>query len=349
MRAGESGMSNNLFMKALSKTESIYWHDSGRLCEIDEAISNGAVSVTLNPFLTYSALEANLSMWKEKASEIVGKYAGDKRAEELTKLVVGHYADKLKPFYDGGKPGEGLVCAQVDPGKCGNAESMINQGISYASIAPNVCVKLPATKAGLIACEELSAHGYNVVMTVGMTVPQALCSGETIKKGHERAVKNGIKPGFGAAVIMVGRLDDYLRDVAQDSGLEIAEEDITLAGVACFKRAAELFCERDYDAYLMAAAFRGIGQVKELAGSAAMLSVAPKIAKLLADTEMTEDISRRTVPDEVIKRLCVIKEFDRAYQPYGMKPEEFITFGAVNRTISQFVESGWNKMKAFNC
>lgn len=342
-------MSNNLFMKAVSKTASVYWHDSGRLSEIDDAISNGAVSVTLNPFLTYSALESDLPMWREKAAEITRQYSGDKRAEELTKLVVGYYAGKLRHFYDSGRPGEGLVCAQVDPGKCGNVESMIEQGISYASVAPNVCVKLPATKAGMTACEELSAHGYNVVMTVGMTVPQALCAGDAIKKGHERAIKNGIKPGFGAAVIMVGRLDDYLRDVAQDGGLAIAEEDIILAGVACYKRAIELFRERDYDAYLMAAAFRGAGQVKELAGSATMLSVAPKIAKLLADTEMTEDISARPIPNEVIDRLSTIKEFIRAYQPDGMKPEEFITFGAVNRTTSQFVESGWNKMKAFNC
>ena len=174
-------------------------------------------------------------------------------------------------------------------------------------------------------------------------------SGEAITKGHERAKRNGIKPGFGAAVIMVGRLDDYLRDVAQDSGLGIAEEDIILAGVACYKRSVKIFEERGYDAYLMAAAFRGIGQVKELAGTATMLSVAPKIAGLLAGTDMTEDISARPVSDHVIGRLSAIKEFVRAYEPDGMKPEEFITFGAVNRTTSQFVESGWNRMKSFIC
>ena len=342
-------MSENLFMKAMSKTASVYWHDSGKLSEIDEAISNGAVSITLNPFLTYSALEADLPMWREKASEISENYSGDKKAEELTKLVVGYYAEKLRPFYESGKPGEGYVCAQVNPGKCGDAEGMIAQGKSYASVAPNVCIKLPATRAGLTACEELSALGHNVVMTVGMTVPQALMSGEAITKGHERAKRNGIKPGFGAAVIMVGRLDDYLRDVAQDSGLGIAEEDIILAGVACYKRSVKIFDERGYDAYLMAAAFRGIGQVKELAGTATMLSVAPKIAGLLAGTDMTEDISARPVPDHVIGRLSAIKEFVRAYEPDGMKPEEFITFGAVNRTTSQFVESGWNRMKSFSC
>ena len=108
-------MSENLFMKAMSKTASVYWHDSGKLSEIDETISNGAVSITLNPFLTYSALESDLPMWREKASEISENYSGDKKAEELTKLVVGYYAEKLRPFYESGKPGEGYVCAQVIP------------------------------------------------------------------------------------------------------------------------------------------------------------------------------------------------------------------------------------------
>ena len=75
-------MSENLFMKAMSKTASVYWHDSGKLSEIDEAISNGAVSITLNPSLTYSALESDLPMWREKASEISENYSGDKKAEE---------------------------------------------------------------------------------------------------------------------------------------------------------------------------------------------------------------------------------------------------------------------------
>jgi len=29
-----------------------------------------------------------------------------------------------------------------------------------------------------------------------------------------------------------------------------------------------------------------------------------------------------------------------AYEPDGMKPEDFITYGVVQRTLSQFVEGG---------
>ena len=342
-------MSINKYLNAMSQTETVYWHDSGVASEIEEAMQNGAESITLNPFLTYSALAHDKELFSGEAAKIVSEYEGDKRAEELTKLVCGHYAGKLHELYLTGKPGVGYICAQVNPSKCGDTEYMINQAKSYSATAENICVKLPATKAGLTACKECAALGMNVVMTVGMTVPQALASGEAIQRGHERAKRNGIKPGFGAAVIMVGRLDDYLRDVVQDNGLDVSNEDIILAGAACYKRSIKLFAERGYEAYLMAAAFRGAAQLKELAGSKSMLSVAPKTAKLVENDEFGENISDRPIPADVIARLNRINEFVRAYEPNGMKPEEFITFGPVNRTSTQFIESGWNKMKSFQC
>ncbi len=338
----------NKYMKGMSKTASVYWHDSGKLSEIEEALSNGAVSITLNPFLTASALYEDSWLWREKAAPIAEKFSGDKKAEELTKLVVGYYAEKLKDIYKRGKAGEGYVCAQVDPSKSGNAAVMLEQAKSYASVAENVCIKLPTTKAGLKVCEECAALGMNVVMTVGMTLPQALAAGRAITRGHERARENGIKPGFGAAVIMVGRLDDYLRDVIHDNELDIQEDDIILAGAACYKRAIKMFKEAKLDAFLMAAAFRGTNQIKELAGSDTMISVAPKMARCLADEEMTEDISGRDIDEKVIERLYKVKEFVRAYESDGMKPEEFITYGAVNRTTFQFIESGWNLLKNYH-
>jgi transaldolase len=48
-----------------------------------------------------------------------------------------------------------------------------------------------------------------------------------------------------------------------------------------------------------------------------------------------------SVPQYVIDRLCKIPEFVRSYEPDGMKPDEFITYGLSQRTLSQFVEAGW--------
>jgi len=38
-------------------------------------------------------------------------------------------------------------------------------------------------------------------------------------------------------------------------------------------------------------------------------------------------------------------EFVKAYVPEGMQPEEFITYGVVQRTLSQFTEIGWKSLQ----
>jgi len=42
-----------------------------------------------------------------------------------------------------------------------------------------------------------------------------------------------------------------------------------------------------------------------------------------------------------------MREFARAYEPDGMTPGEFISFGATQRTLSQFCETGWKPMEAY--
>jgi transaldolase len=54
------------------------------------------------------------------------------------------------------------------------------------------------------------------------------------------------------------------------------------------------------------------------------------------------------VDEDVIKRLSTVSEFIRAYEPDGMIPEEFITYGVVQKTLSQFLESGWMPVEAYN-
>jgi len=68
--------------------------------------------------------------------------------------------------------------------------------------------------------------------------------GERCCQGAERAKRNGIMPGQCFAVLMVGRLDDYLLEVARDTGAKVNESDIRWSGVAVVKRAVTLFRER---------------------------------------------------------------------------------------------------------
>jgi transaldolase len=342
-------MSENKYLKWLSgKTASVYWHDSAIKAEQEEGFSNGAVSMTTNPFLVNSTLRNDTAFWKERLGSLPKGLAGDEKVLELVRLVTGFYVEVTRPIFEKGEPGKGYVCAQTNPNKTGDAKYMVEQAKIISSWAPNIVVKLPATRAGLEAYEECTALGMNVAATVSFTVPQVLAVGEARAKGKARALKNGVKPGLAIAVVMVGRLDDYLRDVAHDSYPEIGEECIIQAGTACIKRAHEIFKERGYDAYLMPAGCRGANHIVDLAGGNMLMSIAPKIAAMLRDVSVFDERIDVPVDPKIVYRLMKMSEFRKAYEPDGMKPEEFITFGSTNRTTTQFIECGWNPLAAFD-
>lgn len=342
-------MGENKYLKWLSsQTRSVYWHDSAVRAEQLVAFSNGAAGMTTNPFLINSTLRSDTGFWKERLAALPKGLKGDEKVQALVRCVTGFYAEQNKPIFEQGLPGKGLVCAQTNPNKTGDAAYMIEQAKILSSWAPNIVVKLPATRAGIEAYEECTALGMNVAATVSFTVPQVLAVGEARAKGKARAERNNLKPGLGIAVLMVGRLDDYLRDVAHDSYPGIGEECIIQAGTACIKRAYEIFNERGYDAFLMPAGCRGANHIVDLAGAKMIMSIAPKIAALLQNVDAFEERIDVPVDPVIIDRLMEMSEFRKAYEPEGMKPEEFITFGSTNRTTTQFIECGWNPLAAFN-
>ena len=330
-----------------SKTPSIYWHDSAVRAEQLAAFENGAVGMTTNPFLINASLRSDTDFWAERLKSVEKGLSGDEKAQALIHCVTGYYAQEVRPIFDRGEAGKGYVCAQTNPNKTGDAEYMIQQAKTLASWAPNIVVKLPATNAGITAYEECVAQGLNVAATVSFTVPQVLAVGAAAERGKERARKNGITPGLTIAVMMVGRLDDYLRDVAHDSCAKVEESDIVQAGVACMKKAYNIFQERGYTTYLMPAGCRGANHVTEFAGAKMIMSIAPKIVKMIAEDAPQEERINVPVAVDVIDRLMTMPEFRRAYEPDGMSREEFITFGATNRTTDQFINDGWNPLLSF--
>jgi transaldolase len=79
-----------------------------------------------------------------------------------------------------------------------------------------------------------------------------------------------------------------------------------------------------------------------------ILSIAPQIENLLLkeNPEKSERIEN-PVPKKVIEKLLSVREFAKAYFEDGMELEDFITYGPTNRTLVQFVESGWNRLMNF--
>ena len=225
---------------------------------------------------------------------------------------------------------------------------MLAMARRFTRWAPNITVKLPATAAGLDVLEDCIAEGIAATATVSFTVPQVVAIAERHRRGIDRAQRNGVRPGRCFSVIMIGRLDDYLREVAHDNQSNVSEMDIQNAGLAVTKRAYDLYCERGYEAKLLVAALRGTYHLTELAGADLIMSIAPAWQEpFVTRTFPLEDRIGNPVAPDVIERLCTMPEFVRAYEPDGMPPEEFVAFGPTQRTLAQFSDVGWKLLENF--
>ena len=337
------------YLKWLEKeTPTTWWHDSADPAELDAGLANAATGVTTNPVLTYRALAVD----KGKFGALVGARGADESpsawAERLMRAVVRDAAAKLEPQHRASGGDLGYVCAQVSPSNAADRETMLAAARRHHTWAPNIAVKLPVTAAGLDVLEECVAEGITVTATVSFTVPQVVAIAERHRQGAKRARANGIAPGHCFAVIMIGRLDDYLRDVAWDSRASLGEADITQAGIAVSKRAYQIYLEKAYEAVLLVAALRGNYHMTELAGAKLIMSIHPRNqAQLLEPGVPREMRIDAPVPRDVLERLQRLPEFVRSYEPDGMAPDEFIRYGATQRTLSQFHEVGWAMLEAF--
>jgi len=334
----------------VSKTNTTWWNDSGAPDELTFALEHGATGVTTNPVLSNIALRTNRAYWAKQLQEVFAhNLAAEQKAEALTRIVVTHAASQYESIYKKTNRCEGYVCAQVNPSLAGDRQAMFAMAQRFHAFAPNIAVKLPVTAAGLDVLEHCTAQGITVTATVSFCVPQVVQIAEAYRRGIARALANDVEPGKCFAVIMIGRLDDYLRDVANDSQADISESDIQQAGLAATKRAYKIYQERGYEAVLLIAALRGTHHVTELAGAKLIMSIHPTYQKILLAQDLPrEERIEREIPADVIARLEKLPEFVRSYEPDGMAAEEFITYGANQRTLSQFIELGWKPLENFH-
>jgi transaldolase len=324
------------------ETPTTWWHDSADPDELRKGLEHSATGVTTNPLLTGRTLRGRPEIWADALRAVSKELPAERRAEELMSHVVRRAAAMLLPQHQATKGRLGFVCGQVNPGRAGDRETMLAMARRYHAWAPNIAVKLPATAAALDVLEDSVAEGITITATVSFTVPQVLAIGERHRKGAARARAAGKTPGRCFAVLMIGRLDDYLREVAQDRKAAVEESDIRQAGLAVAKRAYALFKERGYEAVILPAALRGTYHMTELAGAEMVMSIAPNIQAQLLEPGIPRELRiDRPIPAEAIRRLQTISEFVRAYEPDGMAPQEFITYGPTQRTLAQFIDAGW--------
>ena len=332
--------------ETVSTTPTDYWNDSCSIEELTYAIDNGAVGATTNPTIVVNVLKKEMHLWVDRIHELIDGNPTWSEVEVTWKLIeemAVRGAGLLRPVYDREKGKKGRLSIQTNPQLYRNPQGIAEHAIHFNTLAPNMQVKAPATKAGIAAIEEATFAGVSVNATVCFTVPQAIAVAEAVERGLNRRTAAGksIAEMSPVCTIMVGRTDDWMKAVAKRDGIEIDAAVMDWAGIACMKRAYVIFQERKYRARLLAAAYRHLGHWSEFIGGDIVLTIPYDWQLKINESDIVvKPRMADPVAPEILKELNEkIPDFRRAYEPDGLTVEEFDTYGATVRTLRGFVSS----------
>lgn len=321
------------------------WNDSCSVQELTDSIEIGAVGATTNPPIVVYVLNKEMHLWKDRIRELIEENPAateDDIAWRLNEEMAIKGAALLKPVYDREKGRKGRLSIQTGAKLYRNAEAIVEQAARFAALAPNILVKVPASTAGIQAMEEATYRGISVNATVSFTVPQALAAGAAIERGLKRREAEGkdVATMGPVVTIMCGRIDDWLRVLADKDDITTEPGNLDWAGVAVMKKAYWIFRERGYRPRLLSAAYRCHMHWSEFIGGEAVVSMPFQWQQRFNTSDIAcESRMERPVAKSIMDGLFKFEDFRRAYAEDRLTVDEFDTFGSTARTLRQFIGS----------
>jgi transaldolase len=325
-------------------TQTCLWNDSASVEELKYAIEHGAVGATCNPVIVLGVLKKEMALWKERLTQLIAERAEETEDEigwQLVRDISARSAALLRSIFDAQRGKNGRLSVQTDPRLFRNAKAIVEQAEDFDRIAPNIIVKIAATSAGITAIEEATYRGISINATVSFTLPQCVAVAEAVERGLVRREKEGKETASMGPVctIMVGRLDDWLKVVAEKENLSIDPGYMEWAGVAVFKKAYKIFRERGYRTRLLSAAFRNHMHWSEFIGGDVVISPphAWQVRFNASDVEIRPRIDEPVDPKIVSELTKRFADFRRAFEEDGMSVTEFDGYPPTRRTLRQFI------------
>lgn len=212
--------------------------------EMKRLIDAGVRGVTSNPAIFEKAIaksndyDLDIKMLAREGKDALGIY------ETLVTKDICLAADLFMSVYASTRGLDGYVSLEVVPHMAFDAQATVEEAQRLFAILkrPNVMIKVPATDEGIIAVEELVAHGVNVNVTLIFSLRRYEQAAWAYIKGLERRLSGG-KAAFGVASVasfFVSRID-----TAVDAELEMrnARGPRGKAAIACSKMVYAKFKE----------------------------------------------------------------------------------------------------------
>lgn len=323
-------------------TPTCLWNDSASFDELTYSIEHGAVGATCNPVIVLDVLKQEMRLWQDAIRQLIRDLPAATENEigwKVVEAISRRSAALLLPTFEKEHGKNGRLSVQTDPRLYRDRDAIVAHALHLSKLAPNIIVKIPATSAGISAIEEATFQGVCINATVCFSLPQCIAVAEAVERGLQRRASAGhpTEPVGAVCTIMVGRLDDWLKIVADTKDITLDPGVLDWAGVAVFKKTYALFRERGYRIRLLSAAFRNHYHWSELIGGDIVISP-PYRWQLRFNSSDVEVRPRITNPVDpgIVAALMQFEDFRRAFSPDGMSVAEFDSFAPTIRTLRQF-------------
>jgi transaldolase len=182
---------------------------AGHLQELVDQYS--VVGATSNPTIFEKAMSSG-DAYDEQLHELAAEGKDvDASFWALAEQDIRDACDLFRPVWDGGGGRDGYVSLEVDPRLAYDTLRTFREAIRiHESVErPNLMVKIPATKPGLAAIEDVIAKGRSINVTLIFSLRRYAEVAESYTRGIERLVAEGGDPSTVASVasFFVSRID----------------------------------------------------------------------------------------------------------------------------------------------
>lgn len=214
-----SALGQSVWIDSLSRQ----WIRGGYLQQLidDDAV----VGATSNPSIFQKAMSSG-DAYDEQLLELAS--AGGEPFWTLAEQDIREACDVFRPTWEEGLGRDGYVSIEVDPRLAYDSLQTFREAMRLhkAIDRPNLLVKIPATKPGLAAIEDVIAKGRSVNITLIFSLKRYAEVAESYIRGLERLIAEGGEPRkvHSVASFFVSRIDTEadrrLDEVGGDSRLK---------------------------------------------------------------------------------------------------------------------------------
>ena len=238
-----------------------FWYDNIQRAmlqngELQAMIDNDDLrGITSNPSIFEKAITGS-DDYDESLAKYVASTPETNGREAFFTLAIEDIqtaADLLKPVYDSSQFVDGYVSLEVSPDLANDTEASVKEAhdLFLRINRPNAMIKIPATKAGIPAIEQLIADGINVNATLLFSVDRYIEVAKAYLRGIEKRHSRGLPVNNVASVASFfisrvdatvdGKLDKIGRDASHLKGkLGIANAKLA------YKEYKELFSDQTF-------------------------------------------------------------------------------------------------------